>query len=268
MLSNVAFVLPPIRNPPGGYFPTIFWLCFNSEVARRGPSQKHHEWPIKAMKAEGGLVRTASFICDSAEETPSRLSFLVRYYVAYQRRLTLLGFKIWGFTVDFPDSGSRVPNHIRPTNHSGGGFAIFTLESGTHFLTYICPSANIGWEISIPFPSQMTLTPDVEVAASPSYDVAVLQADPLARPSVRSSLESRKTYQPDVINLENLGVEETPTQVEPPVVTRAYSLNIRKLNIKFAVVCLALFLEGWNLGATGPLIPAIQKHYNVRISLT
>ncbi|KAF9650312.1 MFS general substrate transporter [Thelephora ganbajun] len=31
----------------------------------------------------------------------------------------------------------------------------------------------------------------------------------------------------------------------------------------FAVICLALFLEGWNLGATGPLIPAIQKYYNV-----
>ena len=110
----------------------------------------------------------------------------------------------------------------------------------------------------------MTLTLDVEVAASPSHKVAALQADPLARPS----FESRKTHQLDVINLENLGAENTPTQGEPPVVTRAYNLNIRKLNIKFAVVCLALFLEGWNLGATGPLIPAIQKHYKVRLSST
>jgi len=52
-------------------------------------------------------------------------------------------------------------------------------------------------------------------------------------------------------------------QSEPPVATKTYSPNIRKLNIKFAVVCLALFLEGWNFGATGPLIPAIQKYYNV-----
>jgi hypothetical protein len=110
----------------------------------------------------------------------------------------------------------------------------------------------------------MTLTPAVEVGASPPYTAAALHVDTLARPS----FESRKTYRPDVINLENLSAEETPTptQGEPPVVTKAYSLNIRKLNIKFAVVCLAFFLEGWNLGATGPLIPAIQKHYNVRLS--
>lgn len=115
----------------------------------------------------------------------------------------------------------------------------------------------------------MTLTPAVEVAASTSHIVAALQTDPLDRPSPRLSSESRKTYQPDVIKLENLSVEETPapTQGEPPLVTRAYSLNVRKLNIKFAVVCLALFLEGWNLGATGPLIPAIQKYYNVRLYL-
>ena len=114
----------------------------------------------------------------------------------------------------------------------------------------------------------MTLTPTVEVAASPPHIDAVLQTDPMARPSARPSFESTKTYQPDVIILENLGAEETsaPARGEPPVVTRACSLNIRKLNIKFAAICLALFLEGWNLGATGPLIPAIQKYYDVRLS--
>ena len=116
----------------------------------------------------------------------------------------------------------------------------------------------------------MTTNPAAEVATLPSHTVAALQTDHLAQPSTRPSFESRKTHQPDVINLENLSAEEAPSpaQGEPPVVTRAYSLNIRKLNIKFAAVCLALFLEGWNLGATGPLIPAIQKYYNVRLSLT
>lgn len=114
--------------------------------------------------------------------------------------------------------------------------------------------------------SRMALTPAVEVTVSSSHEVAVIQTDPLARPS----FESGKTYQPDIINLENLGTEETPspTQGEPPVAIGAPSLDIRKLNIKFAVICLALFLEGWNLGATGPLIPAIQKYYKVRLSLT
>ena len=111
----------------------------------------------------------------------------------------------------------------------------------------------------------MTLTTSVEVAASPSRSVLTLQASPSADPPTRSSFESRKIYQPDVIGLENLGVEEapTPTQSEQPIVIKAYSLNVRKLNIKYAVICLALFLEGWNLGATGPLIPAIQKYYHV-----
>jgi len=117
----------------------------------------------------------------------------------------------------------------------------------------------------------MTLTTGVGVATSPSHSVITLQADPSAGPSTRPSFESRKANQPDVISLENLGVEEAPTMVhsEPPVVAKAYSLNIRKLNIKFAVICLAMFLEGWNLGATGPLIPAIQKYYDVGLqSLT
>lgn len=110
----------------------------------------------------------------------------------------------------------------------------------------------------------------VEVAVSPSHSVAALQVDPIVGLSARPSFESRKTYQPEVMNMGTLGDEEvpTPTQSEPPIVTKAYSLNIRKLNIKFAVICLALFLEGWNLGATGPLIPAIQKYYNVRLYLT
>lgn len=111
----------------------------------------------------------------------------------------------------------------------------------------------------------MILTTGVGVATSPSHSVITLQADPSACPSTRPSFESRKESQPDVINLENLGVEGAPTMVqsELPVVAKAYSLNIRKLNIKFAVICLAMFLEGWNLGATGPLIPAIQNYYHV-----
>ena len=121
---------------------------------------------------------------------------------------------------------------------------------------------------SPPFPPPpMTLTTGIEVVASPSHSVITLQAGPPAGPSPRPSFESRKTYRPDVITLESLGIEEapTPTQSEPPVMIKAYTLNIRKLNIKFAAICLALFLEGWNLGATGPLIPAIQKYYRVSL---
>lgn len=113
----------------------------------------------------------------------------------------------------------------------------------------------------------MTLTTSIEVTASPSHSVVTLQAGPSVGPPTRPSFESRKTYQPDVISLENLDAKDvlTPTQSEPPALIKAYTLNTRKLNIKFAAICLALFLEGWNLGATGPLIPAIQKYYDVSL---
>ena len=111
----------------------------------------------------------------------------------------------------------------------------------------------------------MALTTGIEAAASPSYSAITLQADSLPGTSNGPSLESREPHRPVIISMRNLGVEEAPisAQSEPSTVTKAYSLKITKLNIKFAAICLGLFLEGWNLGATGPLIPAIQKHYGV-----
>jgi len=113
--------------------------------------------------------------------------------------------------------------------------------------------------------SPMALNTSLEVPASPSHSAVTPQAGHPASPSTRPSLEPEKTSQLDVTSAENLDDEKvsTPTQNEPPIVTAVYNLNVRKLNIKFAAICFALFLEGWNLGATGPLVPAIQKHYGV-----
>jgi len=111
----------------------------------------------------------------------------------------------------------------------------------------------------------MALKPSIEVPASPPDSAIICQAGQPADPTTRPSFESEKASKLDVISVENLDAEKvsTTTQNESPIATRAYSLNVRKLNIKFAAICFALFLEGWGLGATGPLIPAIQKHYNV-----
>ena len=111
----------------------------------------------------------------------------------------------------------------------------------------------------------MTRTTGVGVAAPPPHSFVSAQAVPPT--STRPSFESEKTYRPDAVSSDDPGVvgSSSPTKSELPTVLKseACTLNIRKLNIKFAAVCLALFLEGWNLGATGPLIPAIQKHYDV-----
>ena len=111
----------------------------------------------------------------------------------------------------------------------------------------------------------MALKTSIEVPASPPDSAVTPQASHPADPSTRPSSESEKASQLDVISVGNLDVEKvsTTTQNESPIATKVYSLNVRKLNIKFAAICFALFLEGWNLGATGPLIPAMQKHYDV-----
>ena len=40
-----------------------------------------------------------------------------------------------------------------------------------------------------------------------------------------------------------------------------------KLRVQFAALCFTLFLEGWNDGSTGPLLPRIQRVYHVCSSL-
>jgi len=111
----------------------------------------------------------------------------------------------------------------------------------------------------------MALKISIEVPASPPDSPITPQAGQSTDPSTRPSFESEKAPRLDVISVEKLDVEKVSatTQNESPTETKAYSLNVRKLNTKFAAICFALFLEGWNLGATGPLIPAIQKHYDV-----
>ena len=116
----------------------------------------------------------------------------------------------------------------------------------------------------------MALKTSIEVQASPPDSPITPQAGRSIDPSTRPSFESEKASQLDVISVEDLDVEKisTGTQNESPIAIKAYNLNVRKLNIKFAAICFALFLEGWNLGATGPLIPAIQKHYDVGLQST
>lgn len=46
--------------------------------------------------------------------------------------------------------------------------------------------------------------------------------------------------------------------------TQTISPKARKrLEVQYACLCFALFLAGWNDGTNGPLIPRIQRYYNV-----
>lgn len=52
----------------------------------------------------------------------------------------------------------------------------------------------------------------------------------------------------------------TGTTNHPVVQTKAQRLRAR---LQFATLCWTLYLAGWNDGTTGPLLPRIQKVYNV-----
>lgn len=56
------------------------------------------------------------------------------------------------------------------------------------------------------------------------------------------------------------GSERANSSVTLSANTNAHRLRAR---IQFASCCYSMFLAGWNDGSTGPLLPRIQKVYNV-----
>jgi len=58
----------------------------------------------------------------------------------------------------------------------------------------------------------------------------------------------------------------SPLPIDPPLADNAESQTKefrRRSRIHFATLCWSLFLEGWNDGSPGPLLPALQNAYNV-----
>ncbi|KDQ58458.1 hypothetical protein JAAARDRAFT_128981 [Jaapia argillacea MUCL 33604] len=82
-------------------------------------------------------------------------------------------------------------------------------------------------------------------AGTSEVDLEPVERDQIAPPSIRSVGE---------------GVLE---REYPPSVPREASNSHRKEYIQFAALCWSLYLEGWNDGSTGPLLPAIQNFYHI-----
>lgn len=56
----------------------------------------------------------------------------------------------------------------------------------------------------------------------------------------------------------------------PPSILKSGRLQVnQKLlgHVQFATLCGSLFLAGWNDGSSGPLLPRIQKVYNVNFTI-
>lgn len=57
---------------------------------------------------------------------------------------------------------------------------------------------------------------------------------------------------------------EEETNSTAPVLSPAEKAHrVRRGRLHFAALCWVLFLEGWNDGSTGPLLPTVQRFYNV-----
>lgn len=66
----------------------------------------------------------------------------------------------------------------------------------------------------------------------------------------------------------SLPVVKSENQPKGPVHTPADDAkHVKRERLYIAACCWCLFLAGWNDGSTGPLLPAIQKHYQVLIIL-
>ena len=76
-------------------------------------------------------------------------------------------------------------------------------------------------------------------------------------PSPRPSVELRRVRHS---NSESDTEEATGVRADD----QAVSPKARRwLEVQYACLCLALFLAGWNDGTIGPLIPRIQRYYDV-----
>ena len=53
----------------------------------------------------------------------------------------------------------------------------------------------------------------------------------------------------------------------PAISASQKAVQRRKFLLTFLSLCFSVFLNGWNDGTTGPLLPRIQSYYNVRVRL-
>ncbi|KZT04502.1 MFS general substrate transporter [Laetiporus sulphureus 93-53] len=63
-------------------------------------------------------------------------------------------------------------------------------------------------------------------------------------------------------------LQYTDADSTTPVVTPAQQAAFkRNANIQFAALCYSFFLEGWNDGSTGPLLPRIERYYHIGFAI-
>lgn len=97
-------------------------------------------------------------------------------------------------------------------------------------------------------------------SASSSADATMSDAIELSNMS--------RSAEPSLMDIESTSEESRSSTSSsgsnaPMVSSAERNVQRRRARLCFAAMCWCFFLAGWNDGSTGPLLPTIQRHYNV-----
>ena len=93
-------------------------------------------------------------------------------------------------------------------------------------------------------------------------DTAGLHNDLTAR-IVGQSSKSDDPEGPPLVSSTPLNVADSEASEASHITASQARTHRWKSNLHFAALCYSYFLEGWNDGSLGPLLPRIQQYYNV-----
>lgn len=109
---------------------------------------------------------------------------------------------------------------------------------------------------------------------SEAIELSILDSEQLSPGIPNSSVSFQKTTDGVVIFpslptslAPSVRFEEETESTAPAISAAEKSRRILRGRLHFAALCWSFFLEGWNDGSTGPLLPTIQRSYNVRSPL-
>jgi len=113
----------------------------------------------------------------------------------------------------------------------------------------------------------MTLTSGIEQQAARS--LTTIHRVPSPCPSIELRRVKHAHAESDTKDIPSVQREDSEGTSPRRDRAQAVPLKTRKwLEVQYACLCFALFLAGWNDGTNGPLIPTIQRYYNVSPSAT
>ena len=65
----------------------------------------------------------------------------------------------------------------------------------------------------------------------------------------------------------SIRVDEDTDSTAPAISAAQKAIHRRKILVNFVTLCFSVFMNGWNDGTTGPLLPVMQAYYNVSIDV-